>query len=316
MRKDWVRLLGALSLSIALVSCGAANSGGGGGGGGGGGDDGGGGGDTVVQLGFVDFSEAVDRTFDPNFRDVDIEASFFATSVEIADALKAVGPEVPVGTCVVGDLDIGGDFELPEIPDGLTGTFTSLDAGASLEVRDGVAVYVTAEKFEVPFDGTTFFAYDGTVDEEDSAPAPPSGLVLDVPGASDGFPAASIDLPHLAAMNLTSPARTGTFTFSYPVDATTAFAWDAPPSGDPDSIVELFVAPADLLAGGATYVACSAPDDGDFAFPAETQAELGVDFAGVLWEFKRVARQQVDVGADAAVLLKVERGISSVGFGF
>lgn len=313
MRKVWVRMLGAISLSIALVSCGAAD---GGGGGDGGGDEGGGGGDTVVQLGFVDFSEAVDTTFDPNFRDVDIEASFVATSVEIADALEEVGPDVPVGTCVVGELDLGGDFELPEIPDGLTGVFVSLDAGAALEVRDGAAVYVTAEKFEVPFDGTTFFAYDGTVDEVDSAPAPPSGLVLDVPGSSDGFPAASIDLPHLAAMNLTSPARTGTVSFSYPVDATTAFAWDAPALGDPDSIVELFVAPADLLSGGTTYVACSAPDDGDFVFPAETQSELGAGYAGVLWEFKRVARQQVDVGADAAVLLKIERGISNVGLGF
>ncbi len=76
------------------------------------------------------------------------------------------------------------------------------------------------------------------------------------------------------------------------------------------------MAPADLLSGDTTYVACSAPDDGDFEFPAATRAELGAGYAGVVWEFERVARQQVDVGTDAAVLGKVERGIGSVGVGF
>lgn len=316
MRKDGLRLSLALGVALLLAACGSAGDGGGGGGGDGGDGGGDGGGGAVVRLGFVDFSEYVDKTFADDLRDVDIEASFVATSEDIADALAAAGPDVPVGTCVVGDLDDDADFELPEIPGGLTGTFTSLDAGASLEVLDGDAVYVTAEKFEIPVGGDTFFAYDGTVDEENSAPAPPAGLVLDVPGSADGFPAASVELPHVAAMNLTSPARTGAVLFSLPVGPTTAFAWDAPASGDPESIVELFVAPADLLTGGTIYVACSAPDDGGFEFPAATQAELGVGYAGVLWDFKRVARQQVDVGADAAVLLKVERGIGTVSLGF
>jgi len=298
--------------ALVLVGCG--------GGTGGGGDNGGGGGGGTVgaaRLGIVDFAEVVNRAFGDTV-DVDLEASFFATSAAFVEAYVALEPEIPIGTCevVTLTLDWDDDFALPEIPGEVSATLTSVNAGPAVNVRAGSDVYTTAERFEVFFGGQTFFAYDNGEDFDDdvSAPAFPAGaLTLVIPGAAGGFPSMTVGVPSVRAMVLTTPVLTGDLSPAILVGTATTFEWEPREAGEPASYVRIFAAPA-LPMVGSKFVECNVPDTGTFAFSAETQIELGAEFSGTLWDFARVVRHvHVDASSGGTVVLNVERGVSSLG---
>ncbi len=101
-------------------------------------------------------------------------------------------------------------------------------------------------------------------DSSTPLPALPSGLTVDVPGASGGFPAFSgTPFPTTPqAVTLTAPADGS-------VTSSTTFAWSSP-SNDPNTLV---------LIGGvqpspAASFVCFARDDGSFSFSSATQAQL------------------------------------------
>jgi hypothetical protein len=315
MRKIGLRLSLVLGVAMVLAACGSAGDGGGGGGG----DGGGGGGVTGNErLGIVSFSEVDNLAF--TLLDVDVEASFFATSEAVVDAFVALAPELPVGTCEVRtvDLDFGDgddDFDFPEIPGDLSATFVSLDAGASLTVEAGSSAYTTLARQTISFGGQTFYAYDNgeDFDDDESAPPVPAGMELTIPGTTAGFPAMTVDLPDVRAMVLTAPGLTGSFSPAILVDTTTTFVWEPREAGEPASYVRIFAAPS-VPTVSSTYVECNVPDTGTFSFSAETRAELGAGFEATLWDFARVVRDvQVDAASGATVILDVERGVSSLG---
>lgn len=313
MRKGFSVLVGVLVGVLVLAACG--------GGTGVGGDTGGGGGGGTVgsaRLGIVDFAEVVNRAFD-DFVDVDLEASFFATSAAFVDGYVALDPEIPVGTCEVVTLTLDwddDDFGFPEVPGEVSATLTSVNAGPAVSVRAAGGVYTTAERFDISFGGQTFYAYDNGEDFDDDVSAPPfptGPLALEIPGAAGGFPGMTVAIPSVRAMVLTAPALTGTLSPAILVDATTTFEWEPRATGEPASYVRIFAAPAIPLVG-STYVECNVPDTGTFAFSAETQIELGAGFSGTLWDFSRVVRHvHVDTSSGGTVVLNVERGVSSLG---
>ena len=152
-------------------------------------------------------------------------------------------------TCVVGS---GGGTPTP--PDPVpppSGEPTSLDAGASLSVKQGDSVYLELTK-----QGTNPISYVGST----PASLPDAELTLDIPGAE--FPAMSASFGNVARFELTGPTDKSAMTRD------TTFTWTSSSAG----VVLLTMSQSD--ATGSVNVFCFAADDGSFSFSAQTKAEL------------------------------------------
>ncbi|GGL88063.1 hypothetical protein GCM10010840_27620 [Deinococcus aerolatus] len=176
---------------------------------------------------------------------VSAAASFFKGSTALTASLSQ-------DVCsVVKDED-----GLPQAPAAASGTPVPLDAGTPLALRTAQAPYAQLVR-----SGPPQYTYRSAVP---ALPAPPAGLVLNIPGAAGGFPAFSgVAVPVSDPLRLTAPAAGESFTLK------TAFTWSNP-TKDPNATV--------LLTGMAddseVMFSCVVKDDGTFTLPAATAAEL------------------------------------------
>ena len=173
-------------------------------------------------------------------------------------------PPVPdegltLDTCLVFTEDELDDLPPPTVPGPeLEPDPALLDAGDTLSVYANGSLYGTLERSaELDLGLITYLSAV-------LPPLPEAGLTIDIPGADDGFPAFSrVPFPDVPNLNMTAPADLGAITRH------TTFTW----TGSSDGVVFLFGV-GENSAGEAVGFGCVVRDDGDFSFPAQTQAEL------------------------------------------
>lgn len=201
----------------------------------------------IRRVGFVLLTE----TGPSDARLVDASGTFVERDEPLSESFDEEPFGDTLGTCSVTTGAVGGD---PAPAPDTSGT--PIGAGSTLSIRDAATTYAT-----LVADGIGSYVLD------DSRPAPAavpsSTLTLDVPG--DVFPsylgASFVATPPLEFANGFDP---GTLT------ADTAFAWQAT-DVDTSAVV--------LIGGdGDTVISCVVPDDGDYAFDADTRDAL--DAAG------------------------------------
>ena len=145
---------------------------------------------------------------------------------------------------------------VPQVPAGSASTPAALDAGTPLVLRTAQASYAQLVRSAGPQ-----YTYRSTVP---ALPAPPAGLVLNIPGAKGGFPAFSgVPVPVSDPPRLTVPAAGESFTVN------TAFTWSNP-TKDPNATVLL----TGMSDDSDVMFTCLAKDDGTFTLPAATAAQL------------------------------------------
>jgi hypothetical protein len=145
----------------------------------------------------------------------------------------------------------------------LIANIEGLDAGPELSLKKGVETIATLKPESNPiFLKLKFYRSDTSVPISDT-----SGASLEIPGATDGFPATTVTLPNEIAAFTFEPTKG--------VNKDTAFTWTSP---TPDATVTIVAVSTATDASGAVsssvYVYCSAKDDGGFSFPASTKAEM------------------------------------------
>jgi copper(I)-binding protein len=144
-------------------------------------------------------------------------------------------------------------------------TTTSLDAGPQLTVSAGGNTYATLDKQTV--ENSIFYTTDFM--NPPAVPLPDSGLTVSIPGAQGGFPAfTNAAFGNGPSFTLTAPADPNNITKS------ATFSW----SGSSSTSIVILTGSGQNASGKAVTFSCIAEDDGSFAFPAATQAEL--DAAG------------------------------------
>lgn len=180
-----------------------------------------------------------------------VTASFFRGTSSLATPLTRE-------TCAVQD---GGDglLGLPGVsPDAApVQAPTFLDAGTPLVLHAGSKPYAQLNRLR---QGSRI-SYVPTVP---TLPAPPSGLVLDIPGAPGGFPAfKGAVVPPADPPRLTSPSA------DEDVTPNTTFRWSNP-TRDPNATVLLMGMQEDP----ELMFSCMVQDDGTFSFPPEVVTQL------------------------------------------
>lgn len=148
-------------------------------------------------------------------------------------------------------------------------TSESISAGESLVVSSPAGTLLTLQVD--PEDETLRYLPLGEL----TLPSPlPSALTLDIPG--DVFPMfANLAIPDVQPMTGFASSSGETITTN------SVFTWD--PGNNPEAFVHISFATTDEVAMLETNVFCDVVDDGEFGFPLETQAELGVDFAATVF---------------------------------
>ena len=182
---------------------------------------------------------------------VRVTASFFRGTASLATSLTRE-------TCTVQD---GGDgpLGLPSVlPDAAAiQAPTFLDAGTPLVMYAGAGVYAQLNRLR---QGSRI-SYAPTVP---SLPTPPARLVLDIPGASGGFPTfTGVEVPPSEPPRLTSPTADDDVTLNTP------FRWSNP-TGDANATVLL----TGMQDDPELVFSCLVRDDGTFSFPQEIAAQL------------------------------------------
>jgi|GEM_PF-3391025 len=131
----------------------------------------------------------------------------------------------------------------------------SVDAGDPITVRYAQSPYATLKRQTV--------GKNITYQAATPVPAPTAALVVDVPGAAGGFPAfRAAAFPSSAGLKLTAP-KDGA------VSLETKFTWSNPTN---DAATHVMIVGSDERAQLAFV--CTARDDGAFAFPEASRAEL------------------------------------------
>jgi hypothetical protein len=179
--------------------------------------------------------------------------SFFKAQNSFAQPASATG--LAADTCIVSKSAVPG--QMTDLTT-LIGSLVGLDAGAELSVKKAAEMLATLKQTppnpiapNLKFYSSDFGAVIPDV----------SGATLEIPGAADGFPAITTTLPNEMAA----------FTFGPKMQVTkdTIFEWTQPTS----EALLTFSATSGIDAD-AVAVTCTAKDDGSFAFPASTKAEM------------------------------------------
>lgn len=264
----WFQKLKMLGISmfvmLAMVACGTTGDPGNGNGNGNGNGDGSG----VTQIGFVMMDES-QQARTTSSQGVSAEITGAGAFWEVDQELPADFVDAPfsgsLDTCEVftlGEAPTMPDFPIEDFE------FSFLDAGAALTVTGSGGFSATLDRETMTFEGETFIVYGADYSATGVLPA---DLDVTVPG--NEFPAfANEAFPSNPSFSLTSP--TGSAAGNIGVD--TSFTWVE--SGEANSFVTIDVMSSDF----STFVSCIAADDGEFSFPADTQAELGAGFDGQL----------------------------------
>lgn len=259
-------------------------TGGGTGGGTTGGDTGGGtgtGGFTVTDgtqfLGILDVTETTSSN------EVEVSGIFFGLSSSVlgGDLQTALSPTLD--TCTVDTTDLTDVGLLPTID--LDVDFNTVSAGEIIPFMSASGTYVELVR-------QNQFGFDVYVSDPETIPGSiPSQLTASIPG--DVFPAfASFSFPVVERLIVSSPAAGSLVT------PATVFTWT--PGTNPDAFISI-----SAFSGFGTNsidVDCEVRDDGQFTFPAATQAEMGADFSSIFTDIERVAFSIQQQG-NAALLL-------------
>jgi hypothetical protein len=157
---------------------------------------------------------------------------------------------IPEDTCLVTP----NSSQTPP-PPGTEQATVALDAGTELTVKNAT---VTLAVLNVSAAGSSAKAYFSAP----NATTPDvSGATLEIPGATDGFPAMTTTLPNEIAAFTFGPTKG--------ITKDTTFEWTSPTTG----ALVTFSATSGTGASNVS-VFCTAKDDGSFAFPAATKTEL------------------------------------------
>jgi hypothetical protein len=212
---------------------------------------------------FFEYSEAVDVPNNPQFLDED--------------------------TCVI--VTVAEDEIPPTTPEGPTAT--SLDAGEALTLNDGDYSTLLKQVFE---DSIVYLS-----DVSTPLLPFPTSVTLDIPGATNGFPAfENVTFPSIpAAFTLTEPSDPSTVTKA------TTFAWTGAASSD--SVMQL-VGSGPGSGDIEVVFSCVASDDGSFSFPAQAQSQLdalGFTTGSLSFANRSAIKQEVD--GEAALYVSTGR---------
>jgi hypothetical protein len=187
-----------------------------------------------------------------------ISGNFFKSTNSFAQPASATG--LADDTCLVTK-----SATPPPPPDvsTLIANIESLDAGPELSLKKGTETLATLKPESNPiFPKLKFYRSDTSVAIPDTA-----GASLEIPGATDGFPAITVTLPNELAAFTFEPTKG--------VNKDTAFTWTSP---TPDATVTISavstVTDASGVVSSSVYVYCSAKDNGSFSFPASTKVEM------------------------------------------
>ena len=251
-------------------------------------------GDGATSFGFVQIERSASEDGDVFDADeISVSASFyrFDMSLPIDGATSRFLPRLD--TCTVSRSDDGlvdGEGDLGE---GLPGfDLTSLSAGQTITFTSPVGTWLTLPRTELE----NFVTYQS---EDALSPPVPGDLVLDIPG--DRFPAFSaISVPDVTPLEGLVPSP-GTIVT---VGPDTVFRWNGGDDPDVHVGIELYALEGE---GAFAAVDCLARDDGEFALPATTRAELGDGFSGRLG----VSRAGVRAAIEGDALLLVTSSISA-----
>jgi hypothetical protein len=174
---------------------------------------------------------------------------FFKLPTGIIQPITSTG--IAEDTCLVTQ----GSTQPP--PPGTAQETVALDAGTEITIKNTTATLAVLKVSPVGSSAKAkvyFSTPNATTPDV-------SGATLEIPGATDGFP----------AMTTTLPNEIAAFTFgpTNGITKDTTFEWTSPTTG-------ALVAFSATSGTGASNVSvfCTAKDDGSFAFPATTKTEL------------------------------------------
>jgi hypothetical protein len=253
---------------------------------------------TFEKLGFVTLSES---SFDGGVSR--IGSGVFLEPAE-ATPVSTNDQFIPLDTCIVIVSSSGTDPEPTPDPD----EPKYLDAGEALTLISGDTTYATLVKSPLPPGGTPLPIIYSSASE--TLPEFPASLTLNIPGATDGFPAFSN-----VAMPTIPPDFELTLSGSEGIKITkdTTFAWTGQGSGDTVfGIIAYDFSRVSETSSQTLALICYARDDGSFALPDTTKAELDVaGFTNI--ELSTAFRQSnlTQTNGDAALILSVQRAKSS-----
>lgn len=182
---------------------------------------------------------------------VSVTASFFRGTASLASSLTRETCSVVQGE----DQTLG----LPRMPSNGAAIQapTFLDAGTPLVMHASSKAYAQLNRVR---QGSRI-SYAPTVP---TLPAPPTALLLDIPGASGGFPAfKGVKVPSSEPPRLTLPSADEDVTLN------TTFKWSNP-TGDANATVLL----TGMQDDPELAFSCLVQDDGTFSFPAGVAAQL------------------------------------------
>lgn len=157
-------------------------------------------------------------------------------------------------------LGVAPPYQMETVP----GTEQELNAGENLTVSSGSDLYGELSKpLPEKFPGSYFWATKPTA-------AIPDNLKLNIPGAD--FPqvlGATFPIA-VEPLIVTEPAPEGTITQD------TVYRWAA--GSNPEAKIMITWSAGDQQGEEGLIVTCRAKDDGEFSLPADTQAQLGVQY--------------------------------------
>jgi hypothetical protein len=194
-----------------------------------------------------------------------------------------VNPYEPIDRCVAATIPSASTPGSPTTP---TEDPVYLDAGDALTFRMNGSTYAV---FPKKVDDKGVLGYQPTT----TFAAPTSTVSLDIPGASNGFPAFS---------NVTMPAVASDFSFTPSngvITAETRFTW----TGSSPGAMVLF-GNGKNAAGDSVFIFCSLKDDGEYVFPADVRTQLAGLANGKLGAAYRI-NSRIETRGDASLILLV-----------
>jgi len=219
---------------------------------------------NVQFLGLVSVDE------DVSDNEVDATGSFIQYTSGIAGNLFEPVYTPRLDVCTVQTIDISDiNTDFPDINVNVVPELVSAGEVVPLTSSAGSYIQLTRQS-------ALGFLFYGP--EPESVPGPiPSQLTLDIPG--DVFPAfVNVNMPVVQSLIVSSPTQ------GQPVTPSTVFSWTAGSNADAYISIAATTFNAD---GTTTIVDCEAVDDGQFAFSAQTQSEMGASFTSITADFER-----------------------------
>jgi len=219
--------------------------------------------DGTQFLGILDVTESTSSN------EVEISGFFFGFSSSVLGSVLQAGLSPTLDTCTVETTDLTGTDAV--VPENLGVDFNTVSAGEIIPFISASGTYAELTR-------QNQFGFDFYMSDPETIPGSiPSQLTASIPG--DVFPAfPSVSIPVVESLIVSSPAPGSLVTPG------TVFSWT--PGSNPDAYISI-----SAFSGFGTdsiNVDCEAIDDGQFAFPAATQAEMGAGFSSIFNDVERV----------------------------